>query len=49
MSYDAGTCPMCGFDSLRRVAGYQITPRGVGTLFQHTMCGRCITDIREGL
>lgn len=49
MSYDAGTCPMCEFDSLRRVVGYQITPRGVGTLVQQTICGRCINELRESV
>lgn len=47
MVTDAGECPMCGFDSLRRVTGHHITPSGVTTMFDQTYCGRCINDMRE--
>lgn len=43
---DIGECPMCNFDSLRRVAGYRITTAGVTTVFEQIFCGRCINDIK---
>lgn len=46
---DLGACPMCGYDSLRRVQGLHLTPNGVGTLFDQTGCGRCINDLMESL
>lgn len=46
---DLGTCPMCGYDSLRRVQGLHLTPNGVGTLFDQTRCGRCINELMESL
>lgn len=36
-----GECEDCGFDALRRIRGYHITPSGVRTLFDSTFCGRC--------
>lgn len=47
MVTDAGECPMCGFDSLRRIAGYNLTRSGVTTMFDQKYCGRCINDLRE--
>lgn len=47
MTTDAGECPMCGFDSLRRVTGHHLTEHGVTTVFDVEHCGRCINDIRE--
>lgn len=44
---DAGECPMCEFDSLRRATGYQLTPEGVTTVFDRKYCGRCIHKLRE--
>lgn len=44
---DAGECPMCGFDSLRRYAGYRMNEKGVSTVFDQKYCGRCINDMRE--
>lgn len=46
---DAGECPMCGFDSLRKATGNHLTPSGVTTLFEQTYCGRCVNDLREAL
>ena len=46
---DAGECPMCGFDSLRRVVGYHLTVHGVTTMWDQTYCGRCINDLRSAL
>lgn len=46
---DAGECPMCGFDSLRRVTGNHLTPSGVTTMFEQVFCGRCINDIRDSV
>lgn len=44
---DAGECPMCNFDSLRKVTGVHLTPSGVTTVFEQVYCGRCINDLRE--
>lgn len=49
LTADAGECPMCGFDSLRKVSGYHLTSNGVTTMFEQTYCGRCINDMRESL
>lgn len=46
---DIGTCPMCNFDSLRKVTGCHLTPRGVTTVFEQVFCGRCLSDLRESL
>lgn len=42
-----GECPACGFDALRRVRGYHLTPSGVTTMFDQTYCGRCIAEERR--
>ncbi len=44
---DAGECPMCGFDSLRRTNGAYVNTHGTLKVFQRLDCGRCINDIRE--
>lgn len=46
---DAGECPMCRFDSLRRATGYKLSPNGVTTVFDQSYCGRCIADLQEEL
>ena len=44
-----GTCPMCGYDSLRQITRAHLTPHGVTTAFTLTTCGRCINNLRETL
>lgn len=46
---DVGECPLCGFDSLRKVTGCHLTPQGVTTVFEQLSCGRCVSDLRESL
>lgn len=36
-----GDCEDCGFDALRRIRGYHLSPTGVSQMFDQTYCGRC--------